>query len=222
MVNIGIMGNGPSKVLPDLSLYKQEIDVWIGADRGALLLINNGIKVNYALGDFDSTFSDETERIKKNSTHFIQYPVEKDKTDIEIALLKAFEKQPKKIYLFGVTGGRLDHELINIQLLYSIITKGIQGIIVDKDNELELTFPNRYTIERNEHYPNISFIPYSEHVKGLTLDGFYYPLEKVNISWGSTLCISNKLLRKSGTFSYEEGILLVIKSRDASSHPIPM
>src|SRR5699024_8897302 len=138
-------------------------------------------------------------------------------TDIEIAILKAIELNPDKIFLFGVTGGRLDHELINIQLLSSIIKRNIQGVIVDKDNWIEMTTPNRYLIKYNERYPNISFVPFTQEVKGLTLTGFYYPLSNENISWGSTLCISNKLLANSGTYSYEEGILLLIKSRDASS-----
>ena len=54
MVNIAIMGNGPTELLPDLTKYKNEIDVWIGADRGALILIHHGIEVGYAVGDFDS------------------------------------------------------------------------------------------------------------------------------------------------------------------------
>lgn len=43
---------------------------------------------------------------------FRMYPSEKDQTDLEIALEQAYELAPKTIYIFGVTGGRLDHELI--------------------------------------------------------------------------------------------------------------
>lgn len=222
MVNIAIMGNGPTELLPDLTNYKSEIDVWIGADRGALILIDHDIEVGYAVGDFDSINKSENEQIKKTSKEYQRYPAEKDQTDIEIALLKAFELNPSKIYLFGVTGGRLDHGLVNIQLLYSIVKKGIQGIIVDKYNQVELTTPNHYEVEHHEDYPYVSFIPFSEHVKKLTLTGFYYALDQENISWGSTLCISNKLLSNKGTFYYEEGILLLIKSRDKDSTTISM
>src|SRR5690625_3594729 len=222
MINIAIMGNGPTELLPDLTKYKNEIDVWIGADRGALVLIDHGIEVGYAVGDFDSINKSENDRIKQVSKEYQRYPAEKDHTDIEIALLKAFELNPSKIYLFGVTGGRLDHGLVNIQLLYSIVKKGIQGIIVDKYNKIELTTPNYYTVEYDDDYPYISFLPFSEHVKNLTLTGFYYPLENKSISWGSTLCISNKLLSNKGTFYYTDGILLLIKSRDNDSTAIPM
>lgn len=222
MVNIGIVGGGPDHLIPDLSIYKDKIDVWIGADRGAWTLTKFALHVHYAVGDFDSTKEKELEAIQNNAAHFEQYPAEKDKTDIEIAILKAIELQAETIYLFGVTGGRLDHELINIQLLHSIADKNIRGILVDKNNKLELTTAREHIVKHDEDYPYISFIPFTQEVKGLSLTGFYYPLENETITWGSTLCISNKLLSISGTFSYSEGILLLIKSRDASVHPIPL
>lgn len=222
MSHIAIIGGGPSSLIPDLSNYKDIIDVWIGADRGAWTLVENNMPLNFAVGDFDSITESERNSVKEYAVAFDAHPVEKDQTDLEIALNKAYELQPEKIYLFGVTGGRLDHELINIQLLFSIVNRQIQGIIVDIQNQLELTFPGKHNITHNEVYPNVSFVPYSRHVKGLTLNGFYYPLTDETVSWGSTRCISNKLLSNNGTFSYEEGILLLIKSRDAMSDAIPM
>jgi len=221
MVTIGIVGNGPEDMLPDLSLYKQKVDIWIGADRGALILLKKGISVDYALGDFDSINKQEKQKIKNAATFYQQYPIEKDQTDIEITILKAFELDPSCIYLFGVTGGRLDHELINIQLLHSIVGRKIRGIIIDQYNQLELTMPGHHKIEQDDTYPNISFVPFTQTVKQLTLAGFYYPLHNQDISWGSTLCISNKLLSNSGNYSYVDGILLTIKSRDNISYPIP-
>jgi thiamine pyrophosphokinase len=215
---VAIMGNGPLDHLPDLSRYTDEVDVWIGADRGALTLVEHGITVSYAVGDFDSIDADQRRTIEKTAVHFEIYPVEKDQTDMEIALQKAFELQPEKIYLFGVTGGRLDHALINIQLLYTVTAKKIRGIIADKWNRMEMTTPGTHIVEQDEHYPYISFVPLTQHVEHLSLKGFYYPLKEHDISWGSTRCISNKLLSNSGTFSYKEGILLLIKSCDATSN----
>ncbi|MBM7598640.1 thiamine pyrophosphokinase [Virgibacillus halotolerans] len=215
MKTIGIVGNGPLELHPDYQLFMEEIDIWIGADRGALTLAENNIPIEYAVGDFDSINEQEQSFIQRKAVYFKKYPVEKNETDLEIALSVAYMLQPSTIYLFGVTGGRLDHELVNIQLLFSIIKKGGRGIVIDQSNLIEMTMPGVHTINHNEVYPNISFIPFTQQVKALTLSGFYYPLEKENISWGSTRCISNKLLLNNGTFSYEEGILLVLKSRDA-------
>ncbi|MFA1818615.1 thiamine diphosphokinase [Virgibacillus oceani] len=213
MLSVGIMGSAPD-ALKDLSMYKKEIDIWIGADRGALTLINEQIQLDYAVGDFDSINDTEKRLIQEYAISLKEYPSEKSETDLEIALMKAMDLEADRVYLFGVTGGRLDHELSNIQLLYSIAAKGVQGMIVNDNNYLELTFPGTYQITQDDHYPYISFIPFSKHVEALTLKGFYYPLSNQHISWGSTLCISNKLIKKNGTFSFSEGILLLIKSRD--------
>lgn len=222
MRTIGVMANGPLGLLPDLTTIKDSIDIWIGADGGALTLINNNINVDYAVGDFDSITLNEKNIIKKQAKYFNQYPSEKDETDLEIALNKAFELNADEIYLFGVTGGRLDHTLVNIQTLFLLNQRKIKGVIIDRYNKLELTTPGKHDVINEEKYPNISFIPLTSYVKGITLEGFYYPLTNENLVMGSTLCISNKLLSKKGTFLYEEGILLLVKSRDSTVNPIPL
>lgn len=213
-ITIGIIGNGPDELVPDLKRYKDHVDIWIGADRGALLLLQNGLAINYALGDFDSISKDERERIKSRAIHFESFSSEKNETDLELAIEKAFSLEPKTILLFGVTGGRIDHELINIQLLYAISNRGLKGIIIDKSNYIEWTKPGTHQVKNDPTYPFISFIPFTTEVTGITLNGFYYPLENEKIGLGSTRTISNKLTGENGTYSYERGILLLIKSRD--------
>ncbi|HEX6593892.1 MAG TPA: thiamine diphosphokinase [Bacillota bacterium] len=214
MKTVGIIGNGPIDLLPDLSAYVNEVDVWIGADRGALTLIEQQIEVDYALGDFDSINADEQQLIYTNTRVYRSYPNEKDQTDLELACLQAMELNPTKIYLFGATGGRMDHTLANIYLLATCKEKEITSLIVDQYNKIEWTEPGEHVVTYDQDYPNISFIPYTRYVKGLTLHNFYYPLTNQTVAFGSTLCLSNKLLGNRGTFSYEEGILLLIKSCD--------
>ncbi|WP_404452550.1 thiamine diphosphokinase [Virgibacillus necropolis] len=214
MKTIGIVANGPEELIPDLDQYQEKIDIWIGADRGSLTIIMNGIKPDYALGDFDSINKQEEITIEKGSKSFTKFPVEKDQTDIEIAIEKALELNSDIIYFFGVTGGRLDHGLINIQMLYMLLKRKCTGIIIDNSNRIEVFEPGSYQIFSEKEFPNISFVPFSEDVKGLSLSGFYYPLQNYHLFWGSTRCISNKLLLNNGTFSFDEGILLLIKSRD--------
>lgn len=214
-LTIGIVGSGPEETLPVLNEYREIVDVWIGADRGALYLLENNIVVDEAVGDFDSVTIKEQQKIKKKVTHYDQLSSEKDETDLELAIQKAITRRPSKILMFGVTAGRKDHELINIQMLYRIVKKGIVAKIIDTQNEIELIFPGNYSISRDIHYPYISFLPFSEQIEGLTLKGFRYPLEDAEIAWGSTQCISNELSLDIGHLSYRRGILLIIKSRDA-------
>lgn len=214
MRNVAIMGNGPLTELPDLLQYHDQIDIWIGADRGALTIIESGLPLTYAVGDFDSVSEIEKQTIQDKAEFFKQHPIEKDMTDFGLALEQAFELNPDTIYFFGVTGGRLDHTLINIQLLQHVIERNIRGILINRTNELEMTKPGNHTVTQDEQYDTISFIPITPKVTGLTLTNFYYPLTNATVTIGSTLSISNKLISNYGTFSYEEGIVLVVKSRD--------
>lgn len=214
MRTIAIVAGGPNSNIPELEQYNKEIDLWIGADKGALTLIQSGVTPDIAIGDFDSLDEKEKQLVQEKSIEFQCHPIEKDETDLEIAINYAIEKCPCDLYLFGGTGGRLDHELANIQLLYKLKEKNINGVIIDENNWIELRFPGTHTIENDSNYKNISFLPFSNKVIGISLEGFYYKLNNKNIFWGSTLCISNTLLNEKGYYSFREGILLVIKSRD--------
>ena len=46
---------------------KNDFDIVIGADSGALLAVKNNIILDIAIGDFDSVNNEEFELIKKNS-----------------------------------------------------------------------------------------------------------------------------------------------------------
>src|SRR5699024_6751377 len=138
MYIVGIMGNGPVNHLPDLDLYSQDVDVWLGADRGVLTLMVREINVTYANVNFNSINNNQKKTVQQNADVFEIHPPEKDKTDLEIALQKALSLEPDTIYLFGVTGGRLDHALINLQLLHKMIHNNIRGMIIDKWNEVEM------------------------------------------------------------------------------------
>lgn len=214
MPRIGIVGSGPKQLLPDLKQYEEKIDFWIGVDRGAIEILREKLPLHYAIGDFDSVDDMERGYIQDKAREFDQHPAEKNETDLELGLEKAMSLKPKEIYLFGVTGGRLDHELINIQQLLAIKQNNIDGFIVDTKNLIQIAIPGNHIISKDDKYPYISFIPFSEKVENITLNGFYYPLSEETIHYGSTLCLSNELVSNNGTFFFENGILLVIKSRD--------
>ena len=211
---IAIVGGSPKTYIPDLKAFHQEGMMWVGADQGAEVLIENGIAPDVAIGDFDSVSSKSRGSIKRSAQSFVEYPNEKDETDLELAINEALKQNPSHIVLFGVTGGRVDHSLANIQLLYPLMQQGIKGTIIDQQNQVELVFAGEHTLKLNEAYPYVSFLPVTLEVSGLTLKGFYYPLVEADVPYGSTLCISNQLIEDEGTFSFRSGILLVIRSKD--------
>lgn len=211
---VAVVGGGPKPYISDLNPYENEDTVWIGADQGAEVLLEHGIRPDFAIGDFDSVSSASLEQIKEQSLQVEIHPNEKDETDLELAIHQALKWSPEHILLFGVTGGRIDHSLANVQLLYPLLQKNVRSTIIDIQNQVELVTEGLHTIEANEEYPYVSFLPVTLEVTNINLTGFYYPLTDAYLPYGSTLCISNRLIQDRGTFSFDSGILLVIRSKD--------
>lgn len=216
IMEINILGGGPEELLPDLSEFQQNGNLWVGVDRGVYTLLSKGITPFMAFGDFDSVTADELKEIEKHVHDLKKFKAEKDETDMELALNWALRQRPEKIRLFGATGGRLDHFLANVQLLLKPVLRNIELNIeiIDKKNHISIKSPGSYEMKIRNDRKYVSFIPMSPFVKGLTLEGFKYPLKDHSIPMGSTLCVSNELISDYGTFSFSEGILMVIRSQD--------
>ncbi|CRK80529.1 thiamine diphosphokinase [Neobacillus massiliamazoniensis] len=213
---INIVAGGPEDLLPNLNDYNEDQASWVGVDRGVFNLLKRGIKPTIAFGDFDSVTIEELKFIESQVKELKRYQPEKNETDMELALNWATEQKPEAIRLFGASGGRLDHFLANVQLLIPQLLKKfpIDISLIDRSNLLYLKAPGKHKITKMKNQKYISFIPIIKEVPDLTLEGFKYPLKNRHISIGSTLCISNELISDYGTFSFSEGILLVIRSRD--------
>ncbi|WP_223588567.1 thiamine diphosphokinase [Neobacillus bataviensis] len=216
MMIINILAGGPEDLLPDLKEYEEENTIWVGVDRGVFHLLKCNISPVIAFGDFDSVSPEELQFIESKVEELKRFKPEKDETDMELALNWALEQNPEKIRIFGATGGRLDHLFANVQLLLNPLRakKTVDICLIDRNNLLFLKEPGTYTIKKMNAEKYISFVPLTLTVSGITLEGFKFPLKNQHISLGSTLCISNELISDYGTFSFSEGILIVIRSHD--------
>ncbi|GLB59399.1 thiamine diphosphokinase [Cytobacillus sp. NCCP-133] len=214
-MKINILAGGPANLIPELLPYRND-GMWIGVDRGVLTLIQNDIQPDLAFGDFDSVTTEELALIEEKVTELNRFMPEKDETDMELALNWALEQNADRIRLFGATGGRLDHLFANIQLLIKpvLLDMAVLIEIIDKKNIIYVKSSGEYTIQEIKDFKYFSFIPVTMEVKGLTLKNFKYPLKNHTVPIGSTLCISNELIEDYGTFSFTEGILMVVRSKD--------
>ena len=213
---IHILGGGPIDLLPDIQLFHEKEVMWVGVDRGVHTLLTMGIQPMIAFGDFDSVSAHEFLTIKNSLTELKVFKPEKDETDMEHALNWAIDQKPERIRIFGATGGRLDHMFANLQLLINPCRQqpDIQIDLIDHKNIIQIKAPGTYTVHKILNKKYISFVSISAVVKGITLKGFKYPLTEFGMEIGSTRCISNELIDDCGTFSFSEGILMIIRSTD--------
>jgi thiamine pyrophosphokinase len=214
-----IVAGGPERYLPDLKAFHSKYVKWVGVDRGVFTLLQNNLEPEGAFGDFDSVSEHEWSMIKDRVKSVNTYQPEKDETDLELALNWVLTQNPHSIKIFGATGGRLDHFMGNVQLLMQqdLLASGIKSELIDIQNHLWIAKPGEHIVVEEASREYVSFVPITDSVEKLTLTGFKYPLKNRNIFRGSTLCISNELIQSSGTFSFTNGILMVIRSSDSAS-----
>ncbi len=191
----------------------REDDILVGIDKGAFFLVEHGFKPDLAIGDFDSVTPLEKSKIQSMANRFIDCdPVYKDLTDTEMAMTWAIEQQPEDLFLLGASGTRLDHTLANIQVLIKPLRAGVQCKLIDEHNTVQL-IDRELRLEASD-YTNVSLLPLTPFVKGITLRGFRYPLQDAVLEVGQSLGISNVLVEPSGHIQIKEGLLLVIQSKD--------
>ncbi|TJY44214.1 thiamine diphosphokinase [Cohnella pontilimi] len=186
----------------------------IGADRGAEFLVRHGVRPHLALGDFDSVTAEQRNEIAEFSLECLACdPVDKDWTDTELAIREAVSRGYRHIEIVGGLGTRFDHSLANVHLLRQLAEQGCEGRLIDEHNEIRLC-KGELRLEADSRYKYVSLLPLSMVVKGVTLEGFQYPLTDATLTLGWSLGVSNVLMDAQGRITLSEGQLLVIRSRD--------
>lgn len=184
-----------------------------GGLEGAAVL---GLTPDEIVGDLDTVDAAlfETYRDRPGVELEIHRP-EKDETDTELALLTARRKGFRRADVLGALGGRMDHALGNVQLLFQFFQDGMQAEIYDEKNRIYLLGPGLSEFHRDRLWGRyVSFLPLTETVEGMTLEGFKYPLSDRTIRLGTSLCISNELAGEMGSLRFRKGTLLCIESHD--------
>lgn len=156
------------------------------------------------VGDFDSHEKPETDR------ETIVLPVKKDDTDTVFAAKEAMRRGFDEFLLVGVSGGRLDHTLVNIYLLVMLRERGKRALLVDDYSEMELV-----GAEPGGDSGAVSLLlsgEYHRTARGITETGCKFPLDNGEIHCGYQYGTSNEVLPgQTAVVSVKEGLLLLIK-----------
>ena len=161
------------------------------------------------IGDMDSADPCQIARFRDKGTRIISYPKEKDKTDTHLAVELAIDRGCRKIFLLGALGGRIDHTLANISLLFLGRKQNVEIRIIEPACEMFLL--SGTAILQGKPGDTVSFLPVADRVRGITLAGFQYPLSDGTMELGNPYGISNRLAEPEGRITVREGHLLVIR-----------
>ena len=174
------------------------------------------IRPDYIVGDFDSLPGEILEYYRQEGEIPIRtYNPVKDATDTKIALDKALEEGSTEIWILGATGTRIDHVVCNLQILKEAWEKKVPVWIVDSRNKIGLPVEKTFSLKKEEQYGTyVSLFPMGETVEGLTLKGFKYPLDHYQLKDREGLGVSNEITADVADVSWEQGVLLMIQSKD--------
>ena len=196
-------------------LQERSYDRVIAVDAGLEALRHLHLRPDEVVGDFDTVEGGLLREYQSHpEIHFEVHQPEKDETDTELALLSAARAGCSEADILGALGGRMDHAIGNIQLLYQFFLQGMEISIYDAQNRIYLIGGRRVFRKAELYGKYISFLPLTETVIGLTLRGFKYPLNRKTISLGTSLCISNELKKEEGVLELERGVLICVESHD--------
>ena len=173
------------------------------ADGGANICYELDIIPKEIYGDLDSIKNEVKEFYQEKNVNFIKFKVEKDYTDSELVLNEVQDKYDT-VYCIAGLGGSIDHELTNINLL-----EKYSNLIFISEKEKIFKMDANYKFN-NMINTKVSFIIFSDKVEALTLKGFKYNVENLNIKKGETRCISNIIIEKESEISIKSGSILCI------------
>ncbi len=196
-------------------LQQNKYDQIIAADSGVNFLYRNGILPNVIAGDFDSVSEEKLDAFSEmEGIEILRLNPIKDDTDTEFVIHEAIRRGATEITLLGATGSRLDHVLANIYLLGIGLEKGIAIEVLDSNNRIRMIADKLELSKVRQFGEFVSILPVRGDAKGVTLEGMKYPLKDADISCFSSLGISNEIVDETAKISVQQGILLVIESRE--------
>ena len=181
---------------------------YIGADKGALVLARKKIQMAFAIGDFDSVTENERSWIELYSDEVIALNPIKDNSDSEAAVDEAVRRGYRMIYIVGATGGRLDHEIVNIRLCWKYPER---VVLIDDQNRSIALGEGGHRIEK-KGYEFLSL--FAENECEISVNGFKYELDHRVLNERDLYGLSNELTGSTGEIYVHRGSVLVVQTND--------
>lgn len=190
---------------PNLNRHIDE-EVVIAADKGYEFALKHGIIPEIVIGDFDSS-------TMPTNLNVLKLNVEKNETDGQEALAYAIKKGYDEIAIYGISGGRLDHEMGNLSLLKSGEEQGVS--MVGKEDDVDIYFKSKgkyaFKTQKGKEFSIITFMEDSIISNG---KGVKYPIDNLHLSSNSLgRAISNVAIEDEISFEVLEGGVLIFLYR---------
>ena len=181
-----------------------DAEMVIAADEGIDNARQLGMPVDLLVGDLDSA-SDGSEAFAGSVQ---RHPVDKDQTDLELALAAALAAGMKSVTVVGTMAGRVDHALGNLLLLTA---ERWQALRIDAriDSARAWVVRDRVVVDGAPD-ELLSLMAIGGPATGVSTSGLAWPLDSALLESGPGLGLSNRMTGPTAKLSVQQGVLLVI------------
>ncbi|OBQ97389.1 thiamine diphosphokinase [Mesorhizobium sp. AA23] len=184
----------------------------IAADAGIGHADMLGLLPELWVGDFDSVPASLPENLAAVPRKI--FPTEKDMTDGELAIAAALARGATSLVLAGAFGGkRADHAFLHLALSVRLAEAGTTVLLTSGAQEGVPILPGKAGFDYAEG-TLFSVLGFSD-LAGLTVSGAKWPLDGVEVAFGSSLTISNEIKGRL-EIALERGRALLL------AHPYPL
>ncbi len=179
----------------------------IAADSGMRHAKKLGLKPELWVGDFDSASAELIEEYSDSEK--FTFDSNKDMTDGEIAIEQALSRGADRLIFIGAFGGpRMEHEFCHLTQAVQLANRGVNVELLDGRKEAYPIAPNRQLNLDFGSGTSFSILAFSD-LKGLTIKGAKWPLERADVEFGSSLTLSNEVTGRL-EISLDSGAALVL------------
>jgi thiamine pyrophosphokinase len=174
----------------------------IAADSGFDIARRHAVAVDLLIGDLDSVSEDAVHQAPQT----LRFPVDKNETDLELAIDRARSMGVTSLLVIGGAGGRMDHFLANASLLASL-----DGLDVEwRTGSGTLLRVNGSVRVAGTPGETISLLAFGGPARGVRTTGLRWRLDNEHLLPGSTRGVSNAFIDDAALISLDEGNLMVV------------
>ena len=177
-------------------------DYAIAADGGYTACRRAGVEPQLLLGDFDSLA--EVPALP----HVERMPVEKDDTDMMLAIKEGLGRGETEFHLYGGMGGRTDHTIANLQGLLYLADHGAQGWLYGDRERFTAIRDGSITLPAREK-GIVSVFCMGADSQGVTIEGGQYTVHDAVLTSSFPLGVSNHYVGNPVRVTVTRGSLLI-------------
>ena len=183
----------------------------VAADSGANHALAAGLTIDVVVGDLDSIDPSVLVELERRATRIERHPVDKDATDLELAIDVAVREGASSVIVVAGHGGRVDQSMANAFVLAAPRWAGVSmHAVLDSARVSVVHGPGAVSFD-GAPGDVVTLLPIHGHATGVRCVGLEYPLHGEELGAGTTRGVSNVLVDRSATVSIDDGTLLVIR-----------